>query len=66
MEEYDGFPFSSFQVGDPVIVDLDFLLDQTGGASLGIDCQLEHRFRKKEIKCCEQNNDGNDDEQSVT
>jgi hypothetical protein len=40
MKEYDCFSFPSFQVDYPVIVDLDFLLDKIGGASLGINREL--------------------------
>jgi hypothetical protein len=50
MKEYDCFSFSSFQVDYPVIVDLDFLLNQISGASLSTNRQLEHRFREKEVK----------------
>ena len=65
MKKYNGFSFSSFQVDYSVIVDLNLLLDEIGGESLRINRQLEHRFRKKEVKCRQQDNDGNDNEQPI-
>ena len=56
---------AAWLAAENLIVDPDFLLDQIGGAPLGIDRQLERRFREQEVKSRQQENDGADDDQSV-
>jgi hypothetical protein len=47
VKENDGFSFPTFQVDDSVIVDLDFLLYQIGGASLGSTASLNTDLGKR-------------------
>lgn len=49
MDQQYRFPFTTFQIHDLVIVNLDFLPGQTGIMSPGFHRQIEQRLRQKEI-----------------
>jgi len=66
VKKNDRFPFSPFQVNDPVIPDLEFLRGQTGSTSLHVFGQFEGRSREESVKGRHKDSDDDKEAQTVS